>query len=67
MTIPLHGLIASRDNLKAARRGYHLELLIAHRKGYTADAIAAALDTETNYIANTLRLHAEGKCKCGAS
>jgi hypothetical protein len=62
----LRAVVNARDNLRAARRGYHLEIMIAHGDNYTPEEIAAALETPPHYIANVIRNHLHNDCGCGA-
>lgn len=57
---------AARDALTAARRGYHLALVIANDAGYQPEVIAECLGTSPLYVRNTLRAHRAKVCGCGA-
>jgi hypothetical protein len=62
----LADVVEAQTQFRRGRQLYHLALLLAEKDGETASTIAEALGTNPLYIENTLRLHREGKCECGA-
>lgn len=58
--------VQARDALRAARRQYHLALVIAAGLGIGNELLAEALSTRALYVGNAIRRHSDGTCGCDA-